>query len=214
MRARPDIHTAVSYLCTRVSCPDEDDFLKLARVFQYLRGTPDLFLTLEADGLHVFKWWVDAAYTVHNDMRGHTGATGSMGRGSFSSMSSKQKINTKSACECELVGVDDAMSRILWTRYFLRGQGYEPEEATLYQDNMSAILLENNGMASSSKRTKHIHVRYYFITDRIRAKELKVVYCPTEQMLADFFTKPLQGRLFYELRARIMNLPEPGAQSS
>ena len=58
------------------------------------------------------------------------------------------------------------------------------------------MLLEKNGIMSSSKRTKHINVRYYFIKDRIDKGEINVIYCPTEMMIADYFTKPLQGLLF------------------
>mmetsp|Transcript_59891 Transcript_59891/g.147173 ORF Transcript_59891/g.147173 Transcript_59891/m.147173 type:complete len:332 (-) Transcript_59891:884-1879(-) len=210
-RGRPDIQLAISYLCTRVSCADEDDMKKLRRVICYLRSTVELVLTLQADHLNVFKWWVDASFAVHGDYRGHTGATATLGKGSIMSMSSKQKINTKSSTECELVGVDEAMARIIWTRYFIQAQGYDVDESIVYQDNKSAMLLENNGMMSSSKRTRHINIRYYFVHDRILNKEVKVEYCNTKEMVADFFTKPLQGHLFYKLRAEIMNLSVPKA---
>ena len=79
-------------------------------------------------------------------------------------------------------------------------------DTIVYQDNKSAILLEKNGKASSSKRTKHMNIRYFFISDRIEKKELKVEYCPTDDMIADFFTKPLQGAKFFKFRSEIMNL--------
>jgi hypothetical protein len=71
-------------------------------------------------------------------------------------MSNKQKLNTCSSTEAELVGVDDAMPRILWTSYFLQAQGYDTQPSTLFQDNQITILLENNGTALSSKYTQHI----------------------------------------------------------
>jgi hypothetical protein len=89
-------------------------------------------------------------------------------------MSKKQKLNTKRSTECELVGVDDASPQMLWTRYFIEGQGYRVEALILKQDNLSAILPENNGRASSSKITKHINVRYFFIRDRINSGEITV----------------------------------------
>jgi hypothetical protein len=67
------------------------------------------------------------------------------------------------------------------------------------------MLLKNNGRASSSKRTRHINIHYFFITDRIKAGEVKVEYCPTGEMIANYFTKPLQGSLFKRFRDMIMN---------
>ena len=55
----------------------------------------------------------------------------------------------------------------------------------MYQDNQSAILLKNNGKASSSRRTKHLKIMYFFITDRIKKGELKIEYCLTDDIVAD-----------------------------
>jgi hypothetical protein len=131
-----------------------------------------------------------------------------MGKGSVYSTSIGQKLNTKSSTEAELVGVSDVMPMIVWTRYFLEAQGYDVKESPIYQDNMSAMLLEKNGKKSSGKRTRHINIRYFFVTDRIAAHEVHVEYCPTGDMLADFFTKPLQGSAFRKFRNRILNIQE------
>jgi hypothetical protein len=80
------------------------------------------------------------------------------------------------------------------------------------KDNQSTILLEKNGCGSGSKRTCHINICYFFVTDRIQSKEVSVEYCPTSEMIADFFTKPLQGMLFCKFCAFIMNL-DPGTDS-
>jgi hypothetical protein len=144
-------------------------------------------------------------------MRGHTGGGLSMGRGFPIVSSTKQKLNTRSSTESELVAVDDCMPAICWSRYFLQAQGYEVKENILYQDNKSAILMEKNGKASSTKRTKHINIRYFFVTDRIKNKELDVEWCPTGDMVGDFMTKPTQGAVFKLFRDQIMgieSLPE------
>jgi hypothetical protein len=88
----------------------------------------------------------------------------------------------------------------------LSAQGYNVKENKVFKDNQSAILLEKNGRRSSSRRTRHINIRYFFVTDRIQSKELTVEYCPTGNMLADMFTKPLQGSSFYKFRAAVLNL--------
>jgi hypothetical protein len=156
----------------------------------------------------VIKWWIDASYAVYHDMKSHTGITMTLGKGCPMSSSIRQKINTKSSTEAELVGVDDGMGIITWTRNFLREQQFNVTDNIVYQDNQSAILLERNGRGSSGRRTRHIDIRYFFISDRIKNKELRVEYCPTKEMLADFFTKPLQGSLFKRLRGIIMNIPD------
>lgn len=88
------------------------------------------------------------------------------------------------------------------------GQGYDITDNVVYQDNQSAMLLEKNGQRSSTKRTRHLNIRYFFVTDRIQAKELTVEYCPTGDMWADVFTKPLQGAAFAKFRKLILNLSD------
>jgi KUP system potassium uptake protein len=165
-------------------------------------------LTLEANGEGRLEWWIDTSFAVHPDMWSHTGVAMSMGKGCPISSSTRQKINTKSSTEAELVGVDDGMPFITWARNFLKHQGVAVNDNVVYQDNQSAILLEKNGRASSGRQTRHINIRYFFVTDRVKNGELRIEYCPTDEMLADFFTKPLQGSLFHRLRAQIMNLGE------
>jgi hypothetical protein len=205
-RARPDLQQAIAFLTTRVRKPDSDDYKKLGRVIKYLRGDPHVPLTLEADDARVMKWWVDASFAVHPDMKSHTGATASLGKGSVYSTSTRQKLNTKSSTEAELVAVDDVMPMILWTRYFLNAQGYKVNDSKIYQDNMSSILLEKNGRASSGKRTRHINIRYFFVADRVKSNEVSIEYCPTETMLADYLTKPLTGTKFRWFRNKVLNI--------
>ena len=101
------------------------------------------------------------------------------------------------------------MAQVLWTRYFLEAQGFIVTDNIIYQDNTSTIKLEENGRGSSGKRTRHINIRYFFVTDRVKAEEISVKYCPTEMMLADFYTKPLQGKLFRLFRNLFLNIEDP-----
>ena len=203
-RGRTDIQLAIAFLTTRVSRSTEQDFSKLRRVLQYLNGTKDLFLTLGADSLCRLKTWVDAAYAVHADLKSHTGGAVSMGRGAFLCKSTKQKLNTKSSTEAEVVGASDFLPSTIWARMFLREQGYTLTLNEYAQDNQSAILLERNGRASSGQKTRHIDIRYFFMQDRISTEGITIVHCPTAAMLADFFTKPLQGALFKRFRSVIL----------
>ena len=132
----------------------------------------------------------------------------SLGKGALYSASTKQKIVTSSSTEAELVGVSDTLPKILWCRHFMEAQGCNVEDVYVYQDNQSAILLENNGMKSVGKGTRHVKIKYFFVTDKIKDDELKVIWCPTEKMVADFYTKPLQGSLFVEHRNAIQGVKQ------
>ena len=161
-------------------------------------------LILSADNLHTIKWSVDTSFAVHPDFKSHTGATMSLGTGAAISMSKKQKLNTRSSTEAELVGADDASTMILWTKLFMEAQGYQVTKNILYQDNKSTILLETNGKQSSSKRTRAINIRYFFLTDQVKKGNVIIEYCPTKEMIGDYMTKPLQGKLFEKFRKLIM----------
>jgi len=86
----------------------------------------------------------------------------------------------------------------------MQAQGIKVTDNILYQDNRSVILLERNGRSSSTKRTKHIEIRYYYVADHIAKGDLLVVWCPTDKMIADFLTKPLQGEVFQKFRDVLM----------
>ena len=86
----------------------------------------------------------------------------------------------------------------------MEAQGYEIKRNILYQDNKSTILLLNNGKKSSTRRTRALNIRYFFLTDQIEKGNLEVVYCPTDKMVADYHSKPLQGKLCDKLRKQLM----------
>jgi hypothetical protein len=100
------------------------------------------------------------------------------------------------AFNTELVGVDDVSVMILCTKLILKPQGYKIEKNILYQDNKSAILLEENGKKSSGKRTPALNIPYFFLTDQVQKGNVMIIYCRTDGMVGDFHTKPLQGKKF------------------
>ena len=128
--------------------PNESDWNKLIRLMKFPNGTRDKKLRLNVDNIKCIKWYIDVAFTVHADYKSHTGATMTFGEGAVQSISRKQKLNTRSSTEAELVAVDDAAVMFLWTKLFLEEQGYTVEKNILYQDNKSTILLEENGRKS------------------------------------------------------------------
>ena len=207
-RARPDLRTVISFLTKRVQAPDEDDYKKLARAIKYVRRTKFLRLKIEAHRLDQNHWFIDGAFAVHQDMKSHTGAYMTFGKGMLDGSSKAQKINTTSSTEAEVVAMHDNMPAILWTMYFMEGQGYPLKPSVVHQDNQSAILLGTNGRGSSGKRTRHMNIRYFFVADVQERKQITMEYCPTDEMIGDFFTKPLQGGKFRRFRNIIMNITD------
>lgn len=203
-RGRPDIEPAVSFLMTRVSKSTEEDWGKLKRVLQFLNQTVTDCRYIGANDLESFFTYIDAAYGVHQNMRSHTGGCQTFGIGMVHCKSSKQRINTKSSTESELVGFSDYIPYTIWIRLFLASQGYKLKRNIVFQDNKSAMLMEINGRNSCTGNSQHIDVRYFFVTDRIDKGQFSVEHCPTLLMIADYFTKPLQGQLFHKFRNIIM----------
>ena len=109
-----------------------------------------------------------------------------------------------SSTECELVGLSEYVPYSLWLGYFLEEQGYKLKSNLIHQDNQSAMKMEVNGRTSCTGNSRHVNIRYFFIKDRVDKGEVDITYCPTGQMLADFFTKPLQGSLFKKFKSVIM----------
>jgi hypothetical protein len=204
-RARPDIQPAIAFLSTRVRAPTVQDWSKLLRLMAFLKETKEDVLTLEVGDQQRIEWYVDASFAVHPDCKSHTGAFNTMGRGAFSAISTKQKTNARSSTEAELIGIDDVISKILWSKRFIESQGFKLETNVIYRDNTSSMRLEQNGRASASKRTRHFDIKYFYITDLIQRKECIIKYCPTTEMIGDYNTKPLTGALFKKFRDQIMN---------
>ena len=203
-RARPDILTAVSYLTTRVQSPNESDYKKLDRLFKYLNGTKELGLRLtQKNGINVMIQ-IDASFAVHPEAKSHAGSATSIGEGTIYAKSSKIKMNTKSSTESEFIACSDHAPMGINMMNFLVKQGYKINQVIIGQDNQSSIHLINRGRPASL-RTRHINIRYFFLKDLIDRGEVLIKYIPTNDMIADILTKPLQGHQFLALRKKLLN---------
>ena len=110
-----NIQVRVAFLCTRVKSPSEQDYKykRLRRDISYLKETVHLPLIIGADNSGTLTWNINGSFAVHLDCKSCTGAYLTLGYGSVLSLSLKQKINTKSSTEDELVGVDDMMTFVM-----------------------------------------------------------------------------------------------------
>ena len=108
----------------------------------------------------------------------------------------------------ELVSIVDVLGAVIWCKYFMEAQGYAIDNNLLYQDNKSTILLANNWRMSAVKASRHIHHRYFLITNKIQKGDITVEHRGTKEMWAGGNTKHLQGAGFKTFRSKTMGIPK------
>ena len=147
-------------------------------------------------------------------MRSHAGPAAMEKKGATHSPLGRAKASGASPAESEAAGAGGRLPKHLWLRGFRIEQGGYSGEDALYQGNEAAILLENNGRYSAKKGSRHIHIRYFFITGRIKSKEARAARCPAEPVAAGYFAKPVQGVLLRKLRAAAAGTGQSGLEPS
>jgi len=201
-KVRPDALLPVIYLTSRVRQLNENDQSIFMDVLHYLNGTVDLGLVLGADkdGKIQLRAYADSSFAIHPDAKNQGGTFISYGCGSVLSRSQKIPVAASTA-ETELVQLTNTVSTASRELEFAKYQQFMPadEPGILYEDNMSAIHMANKGK-SVSHRTRHIKVKYFFVKEFLDSGEFILVHCPTQDMVADILTKPIQGQLFFRLR--------------
>ena len=160
-KTRPDILLPVQFLSTRVMKPTVQDAHKLDKLLRYLNSTKHMCLTLTKVDVTSPWIYIDAAYGCYEDEKSHSDAVEGVRLSSFNYHSKKQKINTKSSTEAEIVEVSDMPSYAIYTRYLLQNQGYTLKPTKVYQDNILPMRLMDLDGNNSCNRTKHIDIRYY-----------------------------------------------------
>ena len=206
-RVRPDILLPISFLAGRVTCCTERDGKALDQVYRYLNGARDLCLVYPKSVPAQFEAFVDASFGIHCDGTSRTGIVMAVSGVMVSCFSLRQRIVTKSSTEAELVALSDGAGYVLWMREWALAQGYPLETVVIWQDNQAVLSLIGRG-GRASGRTRHLNIRYFFVADRVKSRELELKYLPTKEMLADLLTKGLVGALFRALRDSLMGLTQ------
>ena len=155
--------------------------------------------------MHVY---VCGSHAMHANGRGHSILFVTMEKGAMMNVPKKLGTNTVISTETEIVSNGERFYRCAWFCYFRLAQGRNSKEEMLMQDNKSCALIHNSYPFSTSKGTKHIHIRRFFAADKIKKKEERVEHCPTEKMIANYSTKPTQGSLFVFQRNTMQGINE------
>jgi hypothetical protein len=209
---RPDITYAISTLSQYLDSPTTTHLAAVKRVFRYLIKTKQFRLVLGghhlADGNKTCGTFgfSDADWASHLDRHSISGFAFFVGIGVISWSAKKQPIITLSSTESEYVALTHATKDIIWIHKLLS------ELSFLYHHSLPTILnCDNQGVIKLSKnscfhaRTKHIDVHFHFVRQAVDQGHIKVKYIPTDNMVADIFTKAL-GRIKFEFFRNLLNV--------
>jgi hypothetical protein len=202
-RTRPDVLLATTILASRVSSPTEQDEERLNRVYSYLNQTRDLPLVLQPCNttLHVS---IDASFGSHPDLKSHSGYVFGIGGATFACKSKKQTTVANSSTDAELTALSDGIPAISGMSEILKMLGYAQGPVPVQQDNTSSITISEKGFSTATK-AKHLSVRAAFVKEYLSNNIIRLIYTPTEQVLADVLTKPMTGKRFLAHRANLLN---------
>lgn len=190
---RPDIAFITGYLSRFMQDPRRVHWNAAKYVLRYLKETKELGITFmrgkDRDaGLHGFS---DSDFAGDRlDRKSTSGHVFKFAGGAVSWRSKKQNVTAQSTVEAEYIATSFAVREALWLKRLLFDLGYTSNATVLYGDNQGALGLAKNDVIS--ERTKHIDVKFHFIKEHIKNGNIKNVYIPTTEMVADIMTKALE----------------------
>ncbi|KAK6146550.1 hypothetical protein DH2020_020419 [Rehmannia glutinosa] len=197
--SRPDITVAVSVCARFQSAPKESHITTTKRILRYLKGCQEVGLWYPKKGGFMLVGYSDSDYAGCGvDRKSTSGTYQMLGNRLVSWFNKKQNAIATSTAKAEYITAGNYCAQVLWMRQQLRDYDIEEREIPIMCDNTSAIAITQNPVLHS--RTKHIDVRYHFIRDHVKKKDITLEYMSTDKQLADIFTKPLCESRFEELK--------------
>ncbi|PPQ83632.1 hypothetical protein CVT26_000950 [Gymnopilus dilepis] len=186
---RPDITYAVQVVSRFSKNPGPDHWEAVKRIFRYLKGTKDLWLSFGGKEKEL-AGYADADGSMAEDRHAISGYAFMLHGGAVSWSTKRQEIISLSTTESEYVAATYAAKEALWLRSLISELfNVTLTPTTLFSDNQSAIALTKDHQYHA--RTKHIDIRFHFIRWIVENGSLRLIYCPTDEMVADTFTKAL-----------------------
>ena len=208
---RPDIGFALNQVAKRVANPRKEHWVAVKRIVRYLQGTKDYGICYVRGGAKFNpQYWSDADHAGDKETRkSHTGYLSMVLGGSLTWRSYSQKSVALSSFGAELMAIADALKDCIWQRRVLHNLGLLTTGATaIFEDNQGTIAVACQDPGTVSSKTKHIAVRFFFIREHVECGDVEVIYCCTEEMIADIFTKPLGHIKFMKFRRMLGVAPK------
>jgi hypothetical protein len=196
---RPDIACPTGEVSRFLAKPGQRHWTAAKRIYRYLRGTASLGISFTATADGELTGYCDASYADDIDTRkSTTGFFFELNKGPISWKSKRQRSVALSTCEGEYMALSDGSKECVWLRRLLSNLDVPLGSTTLFEDNQGAIALVANPL--STRRSKHIDVRYHYIRQCVAEGHIVVTYLQTDDMIADLLTKPLPVATFKRLR--------------
>ena len=216
---RPDMAHEVNHLASKMVSPTKKDMSAAERILRYLAGTKDVALIFgsrnggaaagDSRGRATQQTVEVCAYAdadwanCKETRRSITGWVAKLNGDPVSWASKKQRTVALSTCEAELYAEAAAIQEVLWLRGVCGELGLHSQTGSIvYGDNQSAIAVSENGV--KGERTKHVDIKYHFITETVEQGSVKLKWIPSKEQQADIFTKTLGAPIFEALRKTIM----------
>lgn len=204
-QSRPDIVFAVNTLAQHQTDCREADMKALEYLLRYLKGTWDYGITYSKDGnkiatlvsndadilddpLWLPQGYADASYAQEKDRKSRSGHIFFMGGAAVTWYCKRQPVVALSSTEAEYYALSEAVKEALWLRQLLDELGLKINSPThIHQDNLSTIAIALNPI--QHQRVKHMDVKVHFLREHLDKENIKLIYCPTDDMVADSITK-------------------------
>ncbi|KAK6148389.1 hypothetical protein DH2020_019301 [Rehmannia glutinosa] len=200
--SRPDILHVVC-LCARFqSNPKESHMSVVKRIFRYLKGTIQYGLFYPKNENFSLKGYRDSDYAGNIDDRKSTsGSCQFLGDCLVSWFLKKQNCVSLLTAEAEYISTAFCCTQLLWMKQTLADYKCSFESVPIFCDNISAINIAQNLVHHN--RTKHMEIRHHFLRDCVSKRKIEISFVPSQDQLADIFTKPLSSETFASIRARL-----------
>jgi Reverse transcriptase (RNA-dependent DNA polymerase) len=206
---RPDISYATSACSRHASNPSTDHFKCLQKILQYLRRTTHDALTIRKNQDHYINAYTDADHAgCTGDRKSTSGYAIFYNRNLVAWGSKKQPVVAQSTTEAEYIAAAEGAKEVLYIKQLIEEMCEKEVEATLHCDNQSSIEISLN--PKEHQRTKHIDIRYHFIRDLLQKGTINMKYVPSEENIADIFTKATNPNTHKILKDKLRILPPRG----
>ncbi|KAF2345127.1 hypothetical protein FHG87_024117 [Trinorchestia longiramus] len=202
LQTRPDITFAVNIVAKYCSKPLKNHWTGVKRIFRYLKGTSELGI-LYSNCSDKCVGYSDADWAGdRSDRKSTSGYCFTLSNSLKTWRSVKQSCVALSTAEAKYVALAGAAQEAIWLKQLLDDLEFKTGgPMVVNEDSQSAICLAQNPKYHG--RSKHIDIKFHYVRDLVRNKEIYLVYCPSNDMLADIFTKGLSAEKFFRLRSKL-----------